>query len=157
MQTIQPNLFLKRRCDGRGQAETLKRITALLLVALLLATPLAAQQGLVMKGAVFFAGRQGRWTLLTAWTILFATEENEALALDAARKAEQIAEASADDARTATSLRYLAVLDESKGRYAEAEAAVQRALSLRQNSIACKFNGMRALFRSLAARRQPAA
>lgn len=135
MQTIQPNLFLKRRCDGRGQAETLKRITALLLVALLLATPLAAQQGLVMKGAVFFAGRQGRWTLLTAWTILFATEENEALALDAARKAEQIAEASADDARTATSLRYLAVLDESKGRYAEAEAAVQRALSLRQKSL----------------------
>jgi CHAT domain-containing protein/tetratricopeptide (TPR) repeat protein len=102
---------------------------------MVLTPPLAAQRGLIMKGAVLFAGRQGRWTLLTAWTILFATEENSGLAMDAAQKAEKIAEASADDARTATSLRYLAVLYERKGKYAEAEAAVQRGLALRRKTL----------------------
>ena len=114
---------------------TFKRALVLLLAAMMLVPPLAAQSGMVMKGAVFFAGRQGRWTLLTAWTILFATEENYDLAMDAAEKAEKIAEESGDDARTATSLRYLAVLYESKGKYAEAEAAVERAFALRKKAL----------------------
>jgi CHAT domain-containing protein len=135
LRTIQQRFSLKHRYNGPGVPTSFKRVIALMLAAMMLTTPLGAQQGLVMKGAVFFAARQGRWTLLTAWTILFATEENYGLALDAAQKAEKIAEASADDARTATSLRYLAVLYESKGRYVEAEAAVRRALTLRQKAL----------------------
>jgi CHAT domain-containing protein/tetratricopeptide (TPR) repeat protein len=127
------SFLLKRQRDILSASVT--RTIVLLLAAMALALPLAAQSGMVMKGAVFFAGRQGRWTLLTAWTILFDTEENYDLAMDAAQKAEKIAESNGDDARTATSLRYLAVLYESKGKYAEAEAAVQRALALRQKIL----------------------
>lgn len=118
-----------------------QRTIIVILAGIMFAQPLAAQQGagawkgLVMKGAVFFAGRQGRWTVLTAWTILFATDENYGLAMDAAHKAVQIAERSGDDARLATSLRYLAVLYEREAKYADAQSAVQRALALREKSL----------------------
>ena len=126
--------FLSKR-PGSALPASFTRAIVLLLATTLLVLPSAAQSGMVMKGAVFFAGRQGRWTLLTAWTILFDTEENYDLAMDAAQKAVKIAESSSDNARTASSLRYLAVLYESKGKYAEAEAAVQRALALRQKNL----------------------
>src|ERR1700690_1288790 len=126
--------FLSKR-RGSAPPASFTLAIVLLLATTLLVLPSAAQSGMVMKGAVFFAGRQGRWTLLTAWTILFDTEENYNLAMDAAQKAVRIAESSNDNARTASSLRYLAVLYESKGKYAEAEAAVQRALTLRQKGL----------------------
>jgi CHAT domain-containing protein/tetratricopeptide (TPR) repeat protein len=134
LQAVQSRLPLKH--PSRGPVPTsFKRAIGLLLAAMMLAPPSVAQPELAVKGAVFFAGHQGRWTLLTAWTILFDTDENYDMAMDAAQKAEKIAEANGDDARTATSLRYLAVLYESKDRYSEAEEAVQRALTLRKKSL----------------------
>jgi CHAT domain-containing protein len=132
MQTKLPN---KSEHRGAVASASFRGCVALLLAAMMFAQPLRAQQGLVMKGAVFFAGRQGRWTLLTAWTILFASEENYGLATDAAQKAQKIAESSGDGARTATSWRYLAVLAESQGKYADAETFVQRALALREKTL----------------------
>jgi len=135
LQAIQSRFPLKHPSDGSAVPTAFKRAIFLLLAAMMLAPPLVAQPELAVKGVVFFAGRQGRWTLLTAWTILFDTDEDYNLAMDAAQKAKKIAEANGDDARTATSLRYLALLYEGKGRHAEAEAAVQRALSLRQKTL----------------------
>src|SRR5437016_4539706 len=85
------------------RADFLTKIASLLVIVLL-AQPLIAQTGIgapgiVVRGAVFFAGRQGRWTLLTAWTILFGTLENYNLAQSCARKAVQISENGHDDAR----------------------------------------------------------
>jgi len=114
----------------------IRRCTALLLLAILLAQPLAAEQsGMVVKGEIFFAGRQGRWTLLVALTVLLGTEENYGLAMDAADKAFHIAESSGDDARAATALRYKAVLFEEQGKFAEAESAVAQAQALREKSV----------------------
>jgi len=114
----------------------IRRSTALFLLIILLAQPLAAEQsGMVVKGEIFFAGRQGRWTLLIALTVLLGTEENYGLAMDAADKAFHIAESSGDDARAATALRYKAVLFEEQAKYAEAESAVRQALVLREKSV----------------------
>lgn len=113
----------------------IRRTTALLLLAILLAQPLAAEQsGMVVKGEIFFAGRQGRWTLLIALTVLLGTQESYGLAMDAVDKAFHIAESSGDDARAATALRYKAVMFEEQAKYAEAESAVQQALALREKS-----------------------
>lgn len=106
----------------------------LLFLSVIVAQPLAAGRGVVVKGEIYFAGRQGRWTLLTALTVLFGTQEQYGLAMDAAEKALHIAESSGDDARAATSLRYMAVLFEEQGKYAEAQVAVERALTLREKS-----------------------
>lgn len=110
---------------------------ACLLVILLLGEPAIAQSGIapngiVMRAAVFFAGRQGRWTLLTAWTILFGTLQNYDLALSCARKAVQISEGTHDDERLATSQHYLAIVLEAKGMPREAEKALQASLAVRQ-------------------------
>jgi CHAT domain-containing protein/Tfp pilus assembly protein PilF len=112
----------------------LRRAIALVLLTITTSGTLTAQRGLVAKGEIFFAGRQGRWTLLIALTVLFGTQEQYGLAMDAAKKALHIAESSGDDARAATSLRYLAVLYEEQGKYQEAQAAVERALALREKS-----------------------
>lgn len=108
-----------------------------LLATILFAGPVVAQSGipsngLVMRGAIFFAARQGRWTLLTSQGIILGTMERYALAEYCARKAVQISKSSGDEARLATSLRYLGLFLEAAGKSSEAERMLKEALAARK-------------------------
>jgi tetratricopeptide (TPR) repeat protein len=113
------------------------RILSLLILLLLCLPGFCREVVPFPRIAIHVAGHQGRWTTLVAWTILFALEDNNHFAVAAGRKALQVAEAEGipDDPRVATSLKYLAVVYERDGKYAEAQSLLERALCIREKSL----------------------
>ncbi|PYR72203.1 MAG: hypothetical protein DMF86_24290, partial [Acidobacteria bacterium] len=112
-----------------------RRVTVAAVLLLGIAAPLAAQGIPLPRLAIFFTARQGRWTLLTSWTLIFATQNRTGLAISAADHALKVAERSADERKIATSLHYLALLHETAGDAEGAESCARRALAIRERTL----------------------
>jgi CHAT domain-containing protein/tetratricopeptide (TPR) repeat protein len=92
--------------------------------------------------AIDVNGHEGRWGQLIVYAVLFATYENDSLAMDAAQESLKVAESNHDDVRIATSLHYLAILYEGKRMYGDAERLAQRSLSIREKLTSASSPGV---------------
>jgi CHAT domain-containing protein/tetratricopeptide (TPR) repeat protein len=92
--------------------------------------------------AIDVNAHEGRWAQLIVYAVLFATYENDSLAMDAAQESLKVAESNHDDVRIATSLHYLAILYEGKRMYGDAERLAQRSLSIREKLAGASSPGV---------------